>query len=126
MIIMNRDFNSYIVAEPGRKFKLRYSATKASSKNPIMAEVMIDGQFDHTYRGIKSRTAQVQYYFVNATRDKKLEFVFSNSVYDDSSSTPNDPPNPLKSRGGVGAMSVYFYKACSIPPRQHTTTHSPN
>jgi hypothetical protein len=111
LLLTNSDVNNYIIAEPGKKFKLRFFSTKASSKNPIMAETLIDGQFDKTYRGLKSRTTQLQDCFLNATRDKKLEFVFSNSIYDDSSSALN---NTLNSRGGIGAISIYFYKGRSV------------
>ncbi|RIA82333.1 hypothetical protein C1645_788544 [Glomus cerebriforme] len=77
-----------------------------------MAEVLIDGQFDKTFRGLKSRTVHHKSCFFNATRDKKLEFVFSNSTYDEpsSTSTPNITP-----RGGIGAISIYFYKGRSVP-----------
>ncbi|GBC10721.1 hypothetical protein RclHR1_09850010 [Rhizophagus clarus] len=105
------DLNNYIIAEPGKKFKLKFFSTKASSKTPMMAETLIDGQFDKTYRGLKSRTVQFQDSFFNATRDKKLEFIFSNSIYDESSSTPN---NTFNSRGGIGAISIYFYKGRSV------------
>src|SRR5947209_2006050 len=123
MIYRNSDHNTYIVAEPGSKFKLRFFSAKATSKNPMMAETLIDGQFDKTYRGLKSRTVQIQECFLNATRDKKLEFAFSNSIYDDLSSTPNNAPNPQGSRGGIGAISIYFYKGRTVP-RQHTAVPS--
>ncbi|CAI2177530.1 3755_t:CDS:2, partial [Funneliformis geosporum] len=115
------DFNTYIVAEPGRKFKLRYFSTKATSNNPIMAETLIDGQFDNTYRGLKSRTIQIQDCFMNVTRDKKLEFMFSNSIYNDSLKTTIKTPN---SRGGVGIISIYFYKSRSVSRRNSITTTS--
>jgi hypothetical protein len=89
----------------------------------MMAETLIDGQFDKTYRGLKSRTVQIQECFLNATRDRKLEFAFSNSIYDDSSSTSNNVPNSQSLRGGIGAISIYFYKGRTVP-RQNTAVPS--
>ncbi len=89
-----------------------------------MAETLIDGQFDNTYRGLKSHAIQIQDFFMNVTRDKKLEFTFSNSIYDDSSRTPHITPNKTPNlRGGVGTISIYFYKGRPVP-RQNGTIPS--
>jgi len=105
------DFNNYIVAEPGKKFRLKFFSTKATLKNQLIAEVLVDGQFDKTYRGLKSRTSHIKDCFYNATRNKKFEFAFSDSIYDESSASNNNTPN---SRGGIGAISIYFYKGRSV------------
>ncbi|CAG8515049.1 2064_t:CDS:2 [Racocetra fulgida] len=70
------------VPHAGVQFSIRFSSTKATPHDPIMAFIVVDGQLDYRY---------IELY---------------NSVYSDSSQTI--------SYGGIGAISVYFYRATPV------------
>ncbi|CAG8476928.1 14112_t:CDS:2 [Acaulospora morrowiae] len=103
------------VHEPGSRFVVRYSSNRSSLWNPMMAYVYVDGEYDYTYREILSSSFREKDCFWNNSLDKKYYFKFAVTEMSDTSSL--NQLTEQKSCGGLGAISIYFYKARIIPQK---------
>jgi hypothetical protein len=80
-----------------------------------MAYVYVDGEYDYTYRELISPEPRDKDCFWNNTLTKKYYFKFEVSQL----SEIDNPEIPVQRKpfGGLGAISIYFYKAKVIPQR---------
>src|SRR5437762_1130179 len=109
--LLYSDVATYVAVKPEAKYSIRYSSTIATMWTPLMAFVYVDGEHDYTYQEVSSSSSIERDYFVNLK--KKCYFKFETSQLDDL-----EIPFQRKPYGGIGAISVYFYKAKFILPRQ--------
>ncbi|CAB4489552.1 hypothetical protein RhiirA1_426792 [Rhizophagus irregularis] len=112
---------TYIAVKPEMKYSIRFSSSRASMWSPLMAYVYVDGEYDYTYREVSNSSPREKDCFWNNTLSKKYFFKFEISqLYE-----IDNPEIPLQRKpyGGLGAISVYFYKARVIP---QTPVYIPN
>ncbi|GBC03547.1 hypothetical protein RclHR1_05190011 [Rhizophagus clarus] len=112
---------TYIAVKPEMRYSIRFSSTRASMWSPLMAYVYVDGEYDYTYREISNSSPREKDCFWNNTLSKKYYFKFEISqLYE-----IDNPEIPVQRKpfGGLGAISVYFYKARVIP---QTPVYIPN
>ncbi|CAG8638210.1 14139_t:CDS:2, partial [Ambispora leptoticha] len=118
--INNSPDNIYVaVPEIGSRFSLRFGATIATLANPIVVEIFVDGNHDFTYDCLVAPAQAERDGFWNATRDKKAYFKFSKTLWtndeidkiNSSNSIDNNYTNNLPRKGGIGAITLFFYLA---------------
>ncbi|CAG8679984.1 6051_t:CDS:2 [Funneliformis mosseae] len=108
------DLETY-VAVKDLNYSVRFSSTNASIWAPLMAYVFVDGEYDYTYRELSSSSPREKDSFWNNTLSKKYYFKFN---LPPSSEIDNlEIPLQRKPFGGLGAISIYFYKAKIIPEK---------
>ncbi|GBB83949.1 hypothetical protein RclHR1_01060013 [Rhizophagus clarus] len=96
-----------VVKESGKKFEIKYSARMANEDDPIIAIIYVDGTNDYVCHVLTSSSPQTINYFWDFSRNKKYYFEFS-----EVQSSPKPCLKPLY--GGIGTVSIYFYKAYKI------------
>ncbi|CAB4394759.1 unnamed protein product [Rhizophagus irregularis] len=119
----------------GTRFSVRFSAEDATKDQPIKAYLSVDGNWDFTYYQLTDEKFRKENGFWNKDRNKKYYFKFIPTTQ--SASSPdsklinnttnidnkelNDNKFSLKKSGGLGCVSVYFYRAkwvnhgCKVP-----------
>ncbi|CAG8459797.1 10802_t:CDS:2 [Cetraspora pellucida] len=109
--------DSFIWAEvphAGVQFSIRFSSTKATPHDPIMAFIVVDGQLDYRYIELYNSGAYLRDHFVSAYRDFRYYFKFDKTMWsDECHKVYSDSSQPI-SYGGIGAISVYFYRATPV------------
>ncbi|RIA89470.1 hypothetical protein C1645_772217 [Glomus cerebriforme] len=109
------DNETYVAVKPEMKYSIRFSSTRASMWAPLMAYVYVDGEYDYTYREILNSSPREKDCFWNNTLSKRYCFKFEVSQLTELDNLLE--PLQRKPYGGLGAISIYFYKARVIPQR---------
>ncbi|RIA91468.1 hypothetical protein C1645_822062 [Glomus cerebriforme] len=115
----------------GTRFSVRFSAEDATKDQPIKAYLSVDGNWDFTYYQLTDEKFRKENGFWNKDRNKKYYFKFiqTTSSSDSIKLVNNNNINiinidnefSLKKSGGLGCVSVYFYRAkwvnhhCKVP-----------
>ncbi|CAG8705428.1 28154_t:CDS:2, partial [Dentiscutata erythropus] len=103
-----------IFPHAGVQFSIRFSSTKATPHDPIMAFIVVDGQLDYRYIELYNSGAYLRDHFVSAYRDFRYYFKFDKTMWSDEFHKVYSDPSQTISYGGIGAISVYFYRATPI------------
>ncbi|KAG9306298.1 hypothetical protein G9A89_018181 [Geosiphon pyriformis] len=102
------------VPEVGARFSVRFSTRMASCSTPIMGEIFLDGKNDYTNTNISDPIIPaIRDGFWNESRDKMAYFKFSRSMWSNPkphNNASNKNKDPKENRGGLGAVSLYFYR----------------
>ncbi|CAG8471510.1 688_t:CDS:2 [Dentiscutata heterogama] len=109
--------DSFVWAEvphAGVQFSIRFSSTKATPHDPIMAFIVVDGQLDYRYIELYNSGAYLRDHFVSAYRDFRYYFKFDKTMWSDEFHKVYSDLSQTISYGGIGAISVYFYRATPI------------
>ncbi|RIB21160.1 hypothetical protein C2G38_1127827 [Gigaspora rosea] len=109
--------DSFVWAEvphAGVQFSIRFSSAQATPHDPIMAFIVVDGQLDYRYIELYNSGAYLRDHFVSAYRDFRYYFKFDKTMWtDEFHKVYSDPSQPI-TYGGIGAISVYFYRATPV------------
>ncbi|CAI2161800.1 17630_t:CDS:2 [Funneliformis geosporum] len=103
------------VAVKDLNYSVRFSSTNASIWAPLMAYVFVDGEYDYTYRELSNPSPRTKDSFWNNTLTKKYYFKFR--LPPSSEMETLEFPLQRKQFGGLGAISIYFYKGKMIPEK---------
>ncbi|GBB83701.1 hypothetical protein RclHR1_01040006 [Rhizophagus clarus] len=102
------------VPESGLHFSIRIWSFVATRQNPILAVIFIDGMSDYILHLLDSNTVETIDTFTDKDNKKSYLLKFNPTLWVDGNDMRNAKNNLSESRskfGGMGCISVYFYKA---------------
>ncbi|CAG8557737.1 16438_t:CDS:2 [Funneliformis caledonium] len=103
------------VRDLGSNFAVRFSSSSVSPCSPLMAYLVIDGQLDYRYVEIYNTEFHSRDHFLSSDKSTKYFFKFNHSIWSDAHQPEGCDGFDLNTRyGGLGAVSLYFYRARSI------------
>jgi len=111
--LSNSEHTTFVaVPEAKTRYKIIFAALEASKSNPMIAKIYIDGKNDIHYRLCESLTYEVSGFY-NEGYTKMHDLMFDNTEWVEKDLYEVDS-NKVNSNfmefGGLGAISVYFYK----------------
>ncbi|CAI2165537.1 3897_t:CDS:2 [Funneliformis geosporum] len=109
------------VRDTGSHFAVRFSSSSVSPWFPLMAFLVIDGQLDYRYVEIYNTDFHSRDHFLSSDKSTKYFFKFNHSIWSDEYQPKGCDFNTRY--GGLGAVSLYFYRAKSINEKCDVMPH---